>query len=81
MTADDRTPERRPDLVEPEGVNAGSGPAERDRRPDATDQVPASAATIHVPQPESEPAAGEELVGAAGQRDDRPGQQLEVGEG
>jgi hypothetical protein len=65
------------DLVEPEGVNAGSAAAERDRQPDG--DVPASAEPVDVPDPPA--AAGDELVGGGGQRPDRPGQQLEAGEG
>jgi hypothetical protein len=65
------------DLVEPEGVNAGSSAAERDREPDG--EVEATAEPLDVPDPPA--AAGDELIGAAGQRADRPGQQVEAGEG
>ncbi len=66
----------RDDLVEPEGVNAGSSLGERDRRPDggvhATDEAV-------LPPP---PSAGDgQLAGAPGEADDTPGQQLEAGEG
>jgi hypothetical protein len=67
----------RPDLVEPEGVNAGSAPAERDRRGDgevAADDVPRR-------PPEQGPDAGDELVGPSAQRPGEPGQQLAEGEG
>ena len=64
----------RPDLVEPEGVNAGSAPAERDRHSDGT--VAADGGVRHPP--DLGPDAGDELAGAPGQT---PGQQLEEGEG
>jgi hypothetical protein len=67
----------RPDLVEPEGVNAGSGPAERDRRGDG--EVTADDRPRRPP--EHGPDAGDELAGAAGQVPGVPGQQLEEGEG
>ncbi len=67
----------RKDLVEPEGVNAGSTPAERDRRGDG--EVSADDVVRHPPY--EGPDAGDEMVGPAGQRPDTPGQQLAEGEG
>ena len=68
------TPPESP-LVEPEGVNAGSAAAERDRRPSGDVEVaPAD------PIPPSHGTDGE-MIGAPGQRDGVPGQQYEVGEG
>jgi hypothetical protein len=68
--------ERHTDLVEPEGVNAGSAGGERDRLPDG--EVPASAREPIIPP--VRPADGE-LVGVPGQVDGTPGQTLEAGEG
>jgi|GEM_PF-4719916 len=66
----------RTDLVEPEGVNAGSAAAERDRRPDG-DVV----AGREVAGPELRPEPPEELVGVDDQRPGTPGQELAAGEG
>jgi hypothetical protein len=63
--------ERR-DLVEQQGVNAGSPLGERDRRPSTDPPVEPAAGEPSGPEP------AERLVGAPG---DEPGQQLEVGEG
>jgi hypothetical protein len=73
MNEDDAT---RNDLVESQGVNAGSLAAERDRRPST--QIPVEPAT-GSPQTNADPA--DELVGAPGQEPGYPGQQLEAGEG
>jgi hypothetical protein len=63
---------QRDDLVEQQGVNAGSALGERDRRPSGDPPVePASGRPAGA-----EPA--ERLVGAPG---DEPGQHLEAGEG
>lgn len=64
------------DLVEPEGVNAGSALGERDRRPDGEAAASSAAATVPAPQPRAD-----ELVGLPGQAPNEPGQQLEAGEG
>ena len=66
----------RPDLVEPEGVNAGSTLGERDRHGDGV--VPA---TGDARLPPESTGGGDELVGAPGQDDHTPGQQLAAGEG
>jgi len=60
-----------PDLVEPEGVNAGSARAERDRRPSG-DATP----TPRRGDPQTTAPPIEEGVGLPGQRADVPGQQL-----
>jgi hypothetical protein len=75
VVSDERSADRQ-DLVEPEGVNAGSAAAERDRRPDG--QVGATADAV---RPSAPPARDDPMVGAPGQRDDSPGQQMEEGEG
>jgi hypothetical protein len=68
----------RDDLVETQGVNAGSLAADRDRRPSSSPPVqPASGG----PTIEGEEPADDELVGAPGQRPGVPGQQMESGEG
>jgi len=72
--SDERT--NRDDLVEPQGVNAGSTRGERDRRPDA--DVPATGEARLPPDPAGVP---DELVGTPGQDEHGPGQQMEAGEG
>ncbi len=67
-------PPKAPGLVEPEGVNAGSSD-ERDREPSGDVEV-----TPADPIPTPRGTDGE-MIGAAGQRDDVPGQQFQVGEG
>jgi len=67
----------RDDLVEPEGVNAGASLAERDRLPDGE---PAATDGPALP-PEPTPTTPDEMVGAPGQADGTPGQQMEAGEG
>lgn len=64
--------ERRDDLVEQQGVNAGSALGERDRRPSTDPPVKPAAGEPAAPEP------AERLAGAPG---DGPAQQLEVGEG
>ena len=61
------------DLVEPEGVNAGSSAAERDRRPSSDIPVRTAAG-----EPEREAPPIEEAAGLPEQRPDVPGQQLGV---
>jgi hypothetical protein len=63
------------DLVETEGVNAGSGRAERDRQPSG--QPPVEARTGDPPH-EAPPA--ERLVGPPDQEAATPGQELAAGE-
>jgi hypothetical protein len=63
------------DLVEPEGINAGSSAAERDRRPDADVDIDASPVQV---RPERDAPPRRDLVGTPG---DEPAQQLGVGEG
>jgi hypothetical protein len=65
------------DLVEPQGVNAGSAAGERDRRPSADIDVEP---TDGRPVREGDQPA-ERLVGAPGQQEGLPGLQTEVGEG
>ena len=68
--------DNRDDLVEPEGVNAGSAHGERDRHPDAV--VPATDEARLPPEPTG---GADEMVGAPGQDEHGPGQQMEAGEG
>ena len=68
----------RNDLIAPGGINAGADAAERDRLPDgdiSVDELPANGG----PSTDADPP--DELVGAPGQTDDTPGQQLGLGEG
>jgi hypothetical protein len=64
--------QERDDLVEQQGVNAGSSLGERDRRPSGDPPVRPAEGGPAKPEP------AERLAGAPG---DEPGQQLEVGEG
>ncbi len=70
-------PDESHDLVEPEGVNAGSTLAERDRRPDGS----VSAGDTGRLPPEPTPAESGEMAGAPGEDGRTPGQQTEAGEG
>jgi len=63
------------DLVETEGVNAGSGDAERDR--EASGHPPVEARTGDPPQ-QAPPA--ERLIGPPEQEGRTPGQELAAGE-
>jgi hypothetical protein len=68
----------RNDLVEQQGVNAGSVDADRDRRPSGTIPVPAATGE---PVREGQEAVDGEMVGAPGQVAGIPGQQMQEGEG
>ena len=68
-------PERQ-DLVEPEGVNAGSTAAERDRLPSGDIDV-----TTAAGEPQRDADAPEGLLGTPFRTDHTPGQEYAVGEG
>lgn len=67
------------DLVEPEGVNAGSGVSE-DKSDTAAD-VTAGGSPERASEALDQPPAATELLGAPGDQPGAPGQQLAAGEG
>jgi hypothetical protein len=76
MMTNEHAPHRH-DLVEPQGVNAGTAGGERDRLPDG--EPPATDAAAEVPPAHDAQTDGR--VGMPGEPAGTPGQQLAAGEG